>query len=87
VSNGQLTGLFQVSAAVASSTKLLKVLLSHLASRSTLYISGYEHFVISNVVVAVMANEAHTRLPPMYEKRVRAAVDALERDAAANART
>jgi hypothetical protein len=77
--NGQLSGGWQISAWVAADSRLVSELLAHPASRSELFIFGYEHFRVANVIVAVATNTPHTHLPARYEKRVRAVIPALNR--------
>jgi hypothetical protein len=72
-------------AMVASDDRLIGELLSYPASRSELYgepggpAFQSEHFVISNVVVDLGENSAHTRIPPVEVRRVKAIVATLTR--------
>lgn len=86
------TPQFQIQAGVAASTRLLHALLSHPVSRRELLMIpapslgflGYEHFVVANVVVAVMRPDSHTRLPAGDENRLRAVVADLRHQASVN---
>ena len=46
--------------------------------------AGYEHWVVANVVAVVIRNDTRTRLPTGTEKRLRAAVADLRRQATVN---
>jgi len=86
--DGTLSIPARPEAMVASDDRLIGELLSSPALRSELYGAPggpafhSEHFVIGNVVVDLAENQAHTRLPPVEVRRVRAILATLTRLAA-----